>query len=393
MLLVERHFHKGTPEIIELCQISKELYNRCNYYLRHWWFKCLKEDSWITPMPDLNMLVQLVRDEDCFKNLHNTKTAKQTIRKVITDWWNFRKALKAYNKDSSSFKRKPKPPKYKEKMAQVIFYNETIKGGQSKDKHLEVITPTNKCFSIRSDRNFKQVVITPKTFGFVIEVQYEHPLKKGRSKAKGVCCIDIGLNNLCAITSDQHSPILVNGRIVKSINQWYNKNHSKKRSRKRYWRLENYFHHVSKWIIQNCVEHGIGKIIIGRNVGWKQRQNHGKKNNQNFQSVPFDKLLEKINYKAMMEGIEVVFTEEAYTSKASFFDHDPIPAYDENAESPQFSGSRVKRGLYKTFRPIHADVNGSLNIGRKVIGDKVYAFSDRSIAAMPVRVNPLKVSA
>ena len=86
MLLVERHYHKGNPQIVELCQTSKELYNKCNYYMRHWWFKSLQTSDWTTPMPDLNMLVQLVHEEDCFKNLHNTKTAKQTVRKVITDW-------------------------------------------------------------------------------------------------------------------------------------------------------------------------------------------------------------------------------------------------------------------------------------------------------------------
>lgn len=391
MLLVERHYIKGTDQIIQLCQTSKELYNKCNYYLRHWWFRSLKNDDWSTAMPDLVSLVKQVKNEESFKNLHNTKTAKQTIRKVITDWWNFRKAIAAYNKNPQSFKKKPKPPKYKQKMAQVIFYNETIKGGQS-GKALESITPTNKCFSIKSDRKFKQVVITPKTFGFMVEVQYEHSLKKGTSKAKGVCCIDIGLNNLCAITSDQHAPILINGRIVKSINQWYNKHRCKRTSRKRYFRLENYFHHVSKWIVQNCVRNGIGKIIIGKNDGWKQNMNLGKKTNQNFQFVPFYKLLEKIQYKATLEGIEVIFTEESYTSKASFLDHDELPVYGSVSGEPKFSGKRTKRGMYKTFKPIHADVNGSLNIGRKVIGDKVYTFPDRSIAAMPVRVNPLKVS-
>ena len=115
-----------------------------------------------------------------------------------------------------------------------------------------------------------------------------------------------------------------------------------------------------------------------------------KKDKQNFVYIPFYKLFEKIKYKALLVGIEVVFHEEAHTSKASFLDHDPLPAYEKGVKHT-FSGRRVKRGLYKTFRPIHADVNGSLNIGRKVIGDKVYeTFLDRSIAAMPVRINPLK---
>jgi putative transposase len=386
MLLVERHYTKGTPQIVELCQQSKKLYNKCNYYMRHWWFKCLKNEDWTTPMPNLGELIQLVYEEESFKNLHNTKTAKQTIRKVIIDWWNFKKALKAYKQNPNTFTRKPKPPYYKKNLAQVIFYNETIK---KKPLKLGVITPTNGCFSIKSNRKFKQVIITPKTSGFVIEVQYEELLKKGKSKGKGICCIDIGLNTLAAITSDQHAPVLVNGRIIKSINQWFNKHPNKRNSRKRYWRLENYFHHASKWVVQNCVRHGISKIIIGKNDGWKQIMHLRKDVKQNFQYVPYYGLFEKIKYKATMEGIEVIFTEEAYTSKASYLNHDPLPKYGE--EVPQFSGKRVKRGLYRSGHTTwNADVNGSLNIGRKVIGEALYGIVNRSVAATPRVINPLR---
>ena len=255
-----------------------------------------------------------------------------------------------------------------------------------------MIVPTNHCFTVPSTRKFKQVVITPKTFGFVIDVQYEVP-DQPKIERKGVCTIDLGLNNLATLTSDQHKPILVNGRIVKSINQWFNKHPNKKNSRKRYWRLENYFHHVSKMTVANCVKYGIGTIIIGKNDGWKFEMNLGKKTNQNFQYVPFLKLMQKIKYKAELAGIDVTFTEEAYTSKASFYDRDPLPKY-EKGVSHTFSGRRVKRGLYRSAdgRVINADVNGSANIGRKVIRDEdVILRLDRSVAATPVRVNPLKV--
>jgi len=199
------------------------------------------------------------------------------------------------------------------------------------------------------------------------------------------------VNNLATITSGQLArPILVNGRILKSVNRLYNKRPNKRASRKRYFQIENYFHHASKLIVATCVTHGIGRIIIGKNDGWKQEVKMRKPQKQNFQYIPFWRFLEKVKYKAILAGISVEFTEEAYTSKASFLDHDELPVWD--AEPPILSGTRNK-GMYKTFRPIHADVNGSLNIGRKVIGDKVYeTFPDRSIAAMPVRVNPLKVS-
>lgn len=345
------------------------------------------------PLPDINILIQETKDLECFKQLHNTKTAKQTVRKCLTDWSNFRKALTAYKKDPSRFVRKPKAPNYKEQMAQVIFYNETIKGGQH-GRPLEKLTATNNCFSIPFRAGYKQVVITPKAFGFMIEVQYEAE-KKEKTKTKvskdKVCCIDIGLNTLAAITYGEKRPILVNGRIVKSINQWYNKRPCKSRLRKRYFRLENYFHHVSKFIVDLCVKEGIGRIIIGKNDGWKNGINLGKKTNQAFCFVPTYLLLEKIKYKAAAEGIEVVFTEESYTSKASFFDRDPLPCYGDGDAEPEFSGRRKYRGLYVSNGfAVNADVNGSLNIGRKVIPEFA-GIGDRSLAARPVVVNPLKV--
>ncbi len=392
MLMVERHFNKGNPEIIRLCKLSKELYNRCNYLMRKAWFS--QQHLKFRQLPDINMLTREVKGLECFKQFGNTKTAKQTMRKVLTDWSNFRKALTAYGKDRSKFVRAPKPPNYKKRMAQVFFYNETIKGGQSKHK-LTQLTANNGCFSVPFDKPYKQVVVTPKSFGFMIDVSYERSKEKKKPKTKvnkdKVCTIDIGLNNLAAITLDQSRPILVNGRIVKSINQWYNKRPCKSRLRKRYFRLENYFHHVSKMIVNLCLCEGIGTIIIGRNEGWKDRINLGRKTNQAFCSVPIYLLLEKIKYKAQLEGIDVVFTEESYTSQASFYDRDPLPVYGE--EKPKFSGRRKYRGLYvsKGGFALNADVNGSLNIGRKVIPE-FSGIGDRSLAARPVVINPLKAS-
>ena len=389
-MFVERHKINPTPEIIELAKASKDLYNKCNYYMRHRWFKNLKEDNWDIQLPDINLLTKLTQNEESFKNLHNTKTAKQTIRKCLADWSNFKKTLKAYKKDPSRFLGKPKAPYYKEKLAQVIFYNETIRKKPLKDN---IITPTNDCFKVKSKiKNFHQVIITPKTFGFVVEISYEKETKKEKLNKNHVCNIDLGVNNLCAITSDQHSPLLINGRIAKSINQHYNKNVCKRTTSKRYWRLENYFHNASKFIIENCIKHQIGTIIIGKNDGWKQNIKMRKKNKQNFFYIPFNKLIEKIQYKAVQVGIKVIFTEESYTSKASFLDRDFMPVYG-HEEKPKFSGSRVKRGLYKSSNGtlLNADVNGASNICRKVIKDiDILNQLDRSLAARPRLINPLK---
>ena len=199
---------------------------------------------------------------------------------------------------------------------------------------------------------------------------------------------------MATIASDQHSPVLINGRIVKSFNRYYNKNRSQKASNKRYWRLQNYFHHASKMIVDHCVKHQISKIVIGKNNGWKTgtRMKRRSANSQNFQSIPFNILIEKIQYKAQAIGIDVVCTEEAYTSKASFLDRDEVPMYEEGVERT-FSGQRIKRGLDRTNKGIllNADVNGAGNIGRKVFPSSVFdAGWDRSVAATPVVVNPLR---
>ena len=230
-------------------------------------------------------------------------------------------------------------------------------------------------------------MITPKSFGFIIEVQYEVPTERAKSPGSGTCCIDIGVNNLMAVTSDQHPPILVDGRLVKSWNRWFNRKPNKHNSRKRYFRIENHFHHVSKWLIRFCLESGIGTIIIGRNEGWKDGMSMGKVNNQNFQYIPFHLLMRKIEYKAAAVGVKVLYTEESWTSKASFLDRDPL-------DGSLLSGKRVHRGLYRASdgRLLNADVNGSANIGMKVNRDGEFlARLDRSLAARPERIDALSV--
>ena len=380
MIQVERHYIQSNDEIIRLCKTSKELYNKCNYYMRKAWHEKAR-------LPDISILVQLTQSEECFKNLHNTKTAKQTIRKCLTDWSNFKKSLVAYKHDKSKFLGRPRPPKYKKSLNQVIFYNETIK---KKTLKQGIIMPTNDCFSILSNRDFKQILITPKKFGFIIDVQYEIENKKIKLNKNNVCCIDLGVNNLCSITSNQNvRPILINGRIVKSINQYYNKYPTKTNLRKRYFRLENYFHHTSKFIIDFCIQNNIKTIVIGRNKGWKQKNKMRSKEKQNFQSIPFFNLIQKIQYKADLVGIEVIFTEESYTSKCSFFD------MEEMKHHTTYQGKRKYRGLFvSNGYAVNADVNGSLNIGRKIIDQSLLsaAIVNRSIAAMPMIVNPLKIS-
>jgi len=389
--VTERHHIDGNEEILRLCKLSKDLYNKCNYIMRQCFFKKEK-------LPDITFLYNFAKDLDSFKSFHNTKVPMQTIRKLINDWSNYKKSINAYQKYPNKFIKEPNPPSYKKKLCQVIFHNATIKNGQSKDIEKcfsGTIVPNNKCFEINSNRHYQQVIITPKSFGFMIDVMYEKEKTVIHKPNNNFCCVDLGVNNLCTITSDKHIPIIINGRVVKSFNRYYNKsNKNKHHTKKRYFRLENYFHHTSKFIIDNCLKNNITTIIIGKNDGWKKDIKMDKKHRQNFFYIPFDNLLEKIKYKAELSGIKVIFTEESYTSQASFLDRDNIPVYDKkNTENYQFSGQRIKRGLYKSKDGIliNADVNGSANIGRKVIPDSTFGAEwDRSVGATPIIINPLR---
>jgi putative transposase len=133
-------------------------------------------------------------------------------------------------------------------------------------------------------------------------------------------------------------------------------------------------------------------LVVGKNPGWKQSSPLGQVTNQNFVQLPHARFLQMLTYKAQLAGIQVVVQEESYTSKASFLDGDLLPIYDPTqAQKPQFSGKRVQRGLYRASmgRRIHADVNGSYNIGRKAFPDS-FGQGDRgrcSSASTACRVN------
>jgi len=218
--------------------------------------------------------------------------------------------------------------------------------------------------------------------------------------------IDIGLNNLVTATSNSVGlqPFIINGRPLKSINQYYNKtkailqsyvgdkgisNRIKSLIHKRNNLVQNYLHHTSRFIIDYCEDNNIGNIVIGKNDGWKNKINIGKRNNQNFTQIPFAKLIQQIQYKAEEIGIKIIIQEESYTSKACFLDMDKIPVYGDSIIN-RFSGKRVRRGLYKTNsgQIINADVNGAYNILRKAIPN---FFSDgiEGLGLIPVKVSIL----
>lgn len=220
-----------------------------------------------------------------------------------------------------------------------------------------------------------------------------------------IISIDLGLDYLATITNNiGKTSIVVNGRNIKSINHYYNKKLAKLKSEigtgtskriqiltlKRNNKIRDALHKTSHFIISYCIKNMIDTIVVGSNKNWKQNIFIGKRNNQNFVQIPYDTLLKQIEYKALKEGIKMIITEESYTSKASFLDIDTLPMFNnKKPEKHKFSGERIHRGLYKTANNtlINADVNGSLNIGRKVFLNDLWSDRIEGVVFHPVRFN------
>jgi putative transposase len=242
----------------------------------------------------------------------------------------------------------------------------------------------------------------------VVEVVYECVTTQADVDPTLHASVDIGLNHLAVLTSDKPGfvPRLVNGRPVKSINQFYNKRRAELQSKlrqrgqaytsqrleylttKRTRRIDHYLHTASRRLIDLLVTEGIGMLVIGQNPLCKQHASLGKRNNQNFVSVPHARFVALLTYKAELVDIQARITEESHISKASFLDADPLPVYDPQRQQPLvFSGKRIKRGLYRAAdgRLINADVNGSYNMLRKVAPD-AFGQGSRGCVVHPIRL-------
>ena len=210
---------------------------------------------------------------------------------------------------------------------------------------------------------------------------------------------DIGLDNLVTITSNKPGfvPVVVNGRPLKSTNQYYNQRRAELQSRlpvgasskrlerltdKRNRRIQSELHLASRRVIELLLEAGIGTLVIGKNAGWKQEINLGRRTNQNFVSIPHARYIEMLAYKAELVGVRVIVREESYTSKCSFLDLEPIERH------ATYLGRRVKRGLFISAqgRRIQADVNGSYNILRKEVPCAFDAAGIEGAVVRPVRL-------
>ncbi|HZO71429.1 MAG TPA: transposase [Ktedonobacteraceae bacterium] len=389
MHLVEQHIiDRKDPRFAAIdaaAFASKNLYNAANYEYRQ---AFIHQGVYLT----YNEVQKRMQSHEAYKALP-AKVSQQILMVLDRNWKSFREGLAAYKEDPSKFTGRPQLPKYKDKTKGrnlLVYTLQALRGGQSKHGIQGLIQPSGLPITISTkQRHIDQVRIVPRNGFYVIEVVYEHEQPKSAVDPAFYAGIDIGMDNLAALTSNQpgYVPVLVNGRPVKSINQYYNKRRAELQSKlghpgttkrmermtnKRNRRIDHYLHTASRWIVDDLVAHGIGTLVIGKNDGWKQEANMGKRTNQNFVPIPHARFISMLIYKAELVGIHVILTEESYTSKASFLDRDEMPVYDpKQSEKPTFSGKRIKRGLYRAADGtlINADCNGSGNIIRKVAPD------------------------
>lgn len=395
MRLVEKTIIKNSDprweELTQYCKYSNNLYNATLYDLRQHYFNTKNYKKYSTQHHDF------VMNNNVDYRALPTKISKQTMRIVHQNMSSFFALLKLKNK--GKYDKPVRMPRYKTKGSkfQLTVDKESIGSKPlqtrkfDKNNVLEyTISKTDmglKFYSKIDYKNIKQVRFIPCGNHIVQEVVYEivdTPLLKDNYRYASV---DLGVNNLMAVYTTVGESLLYSGRVVKSINQFYNKERARLVSElgegvfdskslrritsKRKFKIDDYFHKVSADLVDYLVFNSINTLVIGYNAGWKQEINIGSRNNQNFVGIPFMRLVELLRYKAERNGISVVLTEESYTSKTSFLDGE-LPE-----KSWGYYGRRVTRGLFKGVNhKLNADVNGAGQIMRKVIPDKFVYTSE-----------------
>lgn len=363
--------------IDEMCFNAKNLYNYANYIIRQ---EYINNKRYI-PYKEMNFNLKTHQQyKDCM-----SQPANCVLRLVDKNWKSFFKSLKEYERNPKKFLGRPQIPKY-----------------LKKDGRFNWMIPNNSCYFEDNELKFRvrklqsvkwkcrcigrlvQVRFVPRGCVYVMEIVSQIEVPDVTSENKRIVGIDLGVNNL-ATTSNNigEQPFIINGRGLKSINQFYNKRRSELQSKlpkgqfwskrleqitfKRFNRVKNYMHHASHYIVKWCVQHQIDTLVVGHNDEWKQDLKMSKVNSQNFVGIPYEILIQQLKYKCEDVGINFIETEESYTSGTSFLDGE-LPCK-ENYNKKR----RVKRGLFQaTDTLINSDVNGSLQIIRKVFPD---AFS------------------
>jgi putative transposase len=372
---VIRKSHPMWKVIDENCFYSKTLYNHANYIIRQ---EFIENRLWIRCME----LDKMLQNSEPYKQL-KSQPSQCVLQVLDRNWKSFFKSMKDWKKNPSKYLGMPKLPDYKPKDGRFPWFIKnnccSIQDGKLvfRVKRLQ----TGYQFKTKAKGRLICVRFIPHGSHYTMEVVTEIEIPDfPEIETKNIASIDLGVNNFVTLTNNIGlSPIIINGRGIKSINQFYNKQHSKTQSDlmlrngtrksnslgildlKRKNRVKNYIHHSSRFIVNYCKENEIDTLVCGLNQTWKQDFKSSKANKQNFIHIPYDMLIRQLEYKCEEIGIKFLTVDEAYTSGTSFLDGE-FPCK-ENYNKKR----RVKRGLFQANEKlINADVNGSLQIMTKV---------------------------
>ena len=411
---VEQHrikkSHKFFPIIDDLCWKSKNMYNYGNYIVRQEFIETSKEKeqglresaNWI----QYNKLFDMVKDSEPYKEL-GSNVGQATLRKLDKAWKSFFESIKDYSKNPDKYLGRPKMPGYLPK--ESGRYECDLDNNKFKVidgyvyfcwKPLKVMNNTF-ITKIPEGTKLMQLRFVPKNGEYIMEVVYQINVPDIEDKSERIAAIDLGVDNLMTITSNCGiKPLVINGKPLKSINQYYNKKISEMRSElkkrhnadwskemqrftiKRNNKVDDYIQKATKMVIDFCKENNIDTLVCGYNSGWKQESDMNKKTNQKFISIPHESIVYRLKYKCENEGIVFKTPEESFTSGTSFLDgEEPIK---ENYDKSR----RVHRGLFVSNNgiKINADVNGSYQITKKVFPN-AYSNGIVGVGLHPTVVN------
>ena len=385
---VEKHvIKKSHPYYNMFCEfthLSKNLYNHANYLVRK---EFVETRKWLR-YQDLDRLLKADLEFPDYRNMPTAQSAQQVLRLLETNWKSFFNSIKDWSKNKDKYSGKPKLPKYKPRDGKMVLsltnQQVKVKGDLLHfPKSFCGFTVKPRCVTLDNFEKINQIRLVPTNQTFCLEVVYSISVESDLLSDNGrYMSIDLGLDNLATVvTNIGINPIIINGKGLKSDNQYYNKkkahyqsvanqmnnqhytNRLYRLTQKRNLKVEDYLHKVSRYLVDFALEHQINTIVIGNNKNWKQSSSLGKVTNQAFVSIPHQKLIDKIWYKAQLCGIQVILTEESYTSGTSFLD-DELPQKEfYNKER------RIHRGLFvsnKGFK-INADINAAFQIMKKSI--------------------------
>jgi putative transposase len=348
-------------------------------------------------------LSKALNKTDAFKDI-GSNSAQMTLRVLDKAWKSFLISVKDYHKHPNKYLGKPKLPNYKKKDGRFAFIMTNMQTHIYDGYLYFAFTPLkclNNLFKTNVTEKLLQTRVVPRGSIYVLEIVYEKDITEPKEFNNRILGIDLGVDNLATCVNNVGvKPIVINGKVVKSINEYYNKKRAKlqsdlKKRHKKDWsnkldklqrdrdnKIDYYLHCASKSIIEYCKGLDIRTIVIGLNKTWKQESSLVKSANQNFVSIPYLKFIQMIQYKAENDGIQVIINEESYTSGCSFLDgEEPIK---ENYNKAR----RIYRGLFKSNKGIliNSDVNGGYNIIRKVFSN-AFANEIKSVHLHPIRVS------